>query len=60
MVLKSTSITDSKGNSLTESQIAQIKALEETTRQLIQQAADMREEGRKTEDPNPLICVRLC
>lgn len=52
MVLKSTSITDSKGNSLTESQIAQIKALEETTRQLIQQAADMREEGRKTEDPN--------
>lgn len=34
-----------------DSQIAQIKALEETMRQLIQQAGDMREEARKTEDP---------
>jgi hypothetical protein len=35
-----------------DSQIAQIKALEETVRQLIQQAANMREEATKTEDTN--------
>jgi len=35
-----------------DSQIAQIKALEETARQLIQQAATMREEATKMEDAN--------
>lgn len=35
-----------------DSQIAQIKAMEEMTCQLIQQAADMREEAKKTEDLN--------
>ncbi len=33
-----------------DSQIAQIKALEETPRQLIQQTATMREEATKMED----------
>jgi len=35
-----------------DSQIDQIKALEETARQLFQQAADMREEATKMEDAN--------
>ena len=33
-----------------DSQIAQIKELEETVRKLIQQTASMREEARETED----------
>jgi hypothetical protein len=33
-----------------DSQIAQIKALEETARQLLQQAAKMREEAESTQD----------
>lgn len=35
-----------------DSQMVQIKALEETMRRLIQQCADIREEARKTDDVN--------
>ena len=37
---------------MADSQIAQIKALEGTARQLIKQAADMRDEAKKTDDPS--------
>ena len=45
-------IATTKGGSMPDFQIAQIKALEETVRQLVQQAANMREEATKMEDTN--------